>query len=313
MSDCFCKAHHYQDPVPRNMDGNVCNQTCEDSFVCRPCKLLRGGMCNRSRTHLTNITVQAGYWRVSSQSSDIRLCPYSSTCAAGVNKNSSSSYHREMNDTCAPNRGVTGVFCSLCMVQKQYFDPVLEICLSCEIINGLYCFLGFLIAVFVFRVLCALFPRLWQIMTRRVRIAARHLHFVKELKLMVSFYQIVTQIHTAYHITFPVVYVKMLSVFQIANGHVFSWIPGVSLYCLGFNTLEGAAAPRLHRADLDRRPAARMAFLCGNPARRFARGRGGEVGAWAAADARLPLPRLPLVRRVRLLHPGAVRVLLHRR
>ena len=41
-----------------------------------------------------------------------------------------------------------------------------------------------------------------------------HNHFI-------SFYQIVTQIRTAYRITFPVAYVQLLSLFQIANGHAF--------------------------------------------------------------------------------------------
>ena len=197
---------------------------------------MTGASCEGLNTTVMSIAVQEGYWRPSMESLDIRPCPYPSTCSNGTALDAQ--YNRNANATCTPGRGVSGIFCSLCQNNSNYFDPVTAQCRECELINALWYLLSGGLLVMLVRGLLTFSPHSWIAMRRRAMIAAKTVHVIKEIKLIISFYQIVTQIRTAYRITFPVAYVQLLSLFQIANGHAFSWIPGVSLHCIGFRTLE---------------------------------------------------------------------------
>ena len=88
------------------------------------------------------------------------------------------------------------------------------------------------VLVFLSSVWAHLFPAQAAPMWRRAVIASGVISLGREAKLIISFYQILTNMHTTYRVAFPSPFQALLGVLDIANGHVFAWIPGMSLQCV---------------------------------------------------------------------------------
>ena len=58
-----------------------------------------------------------------------------------------------------------------------------------------------------------------------------------KLKLYISFFQVVSQMGKVYHFEYPPSYSQFLKILGFANGEFFSWIPNLSMRCVGLTTL----------------------------------------------------------------------------
>ena len=175
------------------------------------------------------------YWKPGYLSTIAKPCPYRDTCAVGSTPNPY--YEEASNVTCAPGRGVTGVYCLLCH-SGHFFDEGLERCTPCaEEGTRVVLFMLCIVLIIVAIVLVGRYNLVARAGFSRARhvlvIAARQVSLTTKLKIVVSYYQIITQIDRVYAIVFPPAYANVVKALNSVFHVFFGWIPGVATACTG--------------------------------------------------------------------------------
>ena len=215
---------------------------CETSYYlagkdCLPCPT--GALCTQPGITLRSLPVDATYWKPGYLSNVTKPCPRASTCASGTV--SDSHYNHTSASTCAPGRGVAGVYCLLCAQAGYYFDDDAERCKPCseEVSRVLLFLVGVLVIVSAIAaaVHYRVGARLGCLATwHRLAIAAHRVSLVTKLKICISYYQILTQLDRVYAIVYPPEYARLIGFLDSVFFRVFfGWIPGVAAACTGLN------------------------------------------------------------------------------
>ena len=221
IKGCLCKPGYLTSPSLPIGDSSMCE-------ACPP-----HSTCAKINTTIDTILVDDRFWRPGYLTIAPQRCPRPELCVNGTMPDAK--YNRFSNATCASDRGVAGVYCQLCLDESHYFSHDLS-CRACD--AGLSA-LSVLLPLAIVAIVIGLFWRYRY--TRRLKKAtqlAKRVALRMKLKISVGFYQIVTQLSAVYDITYyPPEYEKLMRYFELANLHVFSWIPGLHPTCLGIPSL----------------------------------------------------------------------------
>ena len=122
VAGCSCSINFYLAPAGADLSGK---SECVD----RCCTCPIGSSCADEGLlpiTLTDLPVQAGFYRLSSNQSDVRRCPdAAANCPLGqlICANSTSGCHggRDATNLCSP--GLNGTFCRSCMRPFEYYVP----------------------------------------------------------------------------------------------------------------------------------------------------------------------------------------------
>ena len=182
--------------------------------------------------------MQTGYWKPGYLALTAKPCPVHASCANGSSPNGH--YTPSDNATCAPGRGVTGVYCLLCSEPRHYYDLNSEQCQPCA--NELATLAAILGSLLLLAASMALAARHLQTMRKAcatawhsIVVTSRQISLPTKLKITISYYQIITQINRVYAITPPPAYAKLMRVLDIVFNVVFGWIPGIATECTGLS------------------------------------------------------------------------------
>ena len=168
-------------------------------LTCHSC--ISGTACTEPATTLASLPLQAGFWRVSTSSLDVRRCPAAATAVQNGSSGLSSGCHGGAANPCKPSlaRGAweESPFCLVCNVTdgSRYYDDATATCLECgghELGATARAAAALLAAAAVLACLAAALRRvrravrLWRHVLRPLqrRLAVK-------LKLLLSFYQVV--------------------------------------------------------------------------------------------------------------------------
>ena len=221
IKGCICKAGQLTSPLLPVGDSNMCE----------PCPL--HSTCAEVNTTIDTLSVDGQFWRPGYLTLAPKRCPHPELCVNGTVPDAT--YNRFSNATCAPDRGVAGVYCQLCLDDSHYFASDLS-CRACD--EGLTA-LSMLLPLAIVAIVVGL---LWKYrnvkrLKRATQLAKRVALRIK-LKVSVGFYQIVAQVSAVYVITYyPPAYERLMQYFELANLHLFSWLPGLHPTCLGMPSL----------------------------------------------------------------------------
>lgn len=187
---------------------------------------------------LATLPVKPSYWKPGFLSVDAKPCPIRATCANGSTPNAH--YDTASNATCAPGRGVAGVYCLLCADRGHYFDADLASCRPCaEETAKVLLFVSGLIALICVMALVARHHDRVRAMCvttcHTLELTARRMSLTTKLKISISYYQIITQIDRVYAIVYPPAYAKVVAALNSVFHAFFGWIPGVATECTGLN------------------------------------------------------------------------------
>ena len=170
-----------------------------EPLTCHSC--ISGTACTEPATTLASLPLQAGFWRVSTSSLDVRRCPAAATAVQNGSSGLSSGCHGGAANPCKPSlaRGAweESPFCLVCNVTdgSRYYDDATSTCLECgghELGATARAAAALLAAAAVLACLAAALRRvrravrLWRHVLRPLqrRLAVK-------LKLLLSFYQVV--------------------------------------------------------------------------------------------------------------------------
>ena len=216
----MCKANFLTSPLATSLECVMCpNHTA----------------CDALNTTLTSLAVEPRYWRPGFNSTVAKQCPFPSTCAGGLS--SSALYSADAASGCTPGRGLVGAYCMLCATPKSYFDPQRAACEPCGHATEftiLVIVLGSLIAVAA-AVAWHVRPTWWP-QARRLMAMARRWHFRARARVLIGFYQIVSQLGDVYKIGYPATFRAILAVLSSVSLQLTGWIPGFKPVCLGFTS-----------------------------------------------------------------------------
>ena len=237
-----CRRCPLHSTTEQHASSSVDRCVCETSYyltgtACLPCPA--GALCTQPGLTLRSLPVEATYWKPGYRSNVTKPCPRASTCAHGTV--SDAHYNHTSASTCAPGRGVAGVYCLLCAQTGYYFDDDAERCKPCSeevsrvllFLTGVVVVISAIAAVVHYRVGARMgFLAAWH----RLLIAVRRVSLVTKLKICISYYQILTQLNRVYAIVYPPEYAKLVGFLDSVFFRVFfGWIPGVATACTGLD------------------------------------------------------------------------------
>lgn len=220
---CVCGATYF-------LDSTSPNATC---IKCPP-----GTNCENSGTTIESLPVWHTYWKPGFLSVMPKPCPYASICSNG---SMPSPYYNATSDaTCTPGLGVAGVYCLLCAEASHYFDEHRERCNPCTeeigrvvlFLIGIVLLIATIFAIARFQ-LVARSNVVVRMTWHNLVVSADQMSAVTKAKLVVSYYQIITQINRVYAIVPPPVYARVVNSLNAVFHVFFSWIPGVTTACMG--------------------------------------------------------------------------------
>ena len=201
MAACICKRGFFHDFL------------LTDPF-CRPCSN-ESTSCPDLGTSICTINLKLGWWRPSKSVSSPKSCRYSRVCIGG--NVSSSAYDPSADSYCDRSRGVHGTYCTLCNSTSSYFSTFEQRCFTCAPATTTATILGYLLAfVCVYQLLIrwrwalALRLRIWQ--------ASVAISLGTKMKMLISTFQVLTQMGDVYHLEYPNSYQALLKGVTIANG-----------------------------------------------------------------------------------------------
>jgi len=201
---CLCDVDHFDNSLATGAKAPNCQQ----------CRV--GTSCPERGTTLETLPLRPGYWRASVTSLDVRRCPDAAVnCASAICDNSSSGCYGGVDDItyCAPT--LHGPLCRLC---KNATDRVYYLaadsgsaakCAACGSLVGrtigivVATAAGLLLALLVLRVLARKCPRRRTSLfatVERYRIAVKP---ETKLKILVSFYMLISKVDSVYEVTLP--------------------------------------------------------------------------------------------------------------
>ena len=235
--------------------SDICSAASDGSGMeCLPCPL--GSRCDASGFTLCSLDLLPGYWRQANTSLPLRPCPDRSSS----NSSSSGCQGGRGASPCKPE--LTGPYCKLCAEENMYYvgakGTQVSTCFKCGtsrmsseaaaslgvlVLAALIFFLAWKLrnrfkeAAFVHTE--AESPKFAQIgpAANRVRLVVNRSWFKWLLvagKLVVSFYQIVTEIPGTYLVTLPASVQQLLATFESLSLDLFRFVP---LECIGFSNL----------------------------------------------------------------------------
>ena len=202
------------------------NLTGEASFKCVGCPV--GSICNRPGTLLEELPLQPGYWRWRLDVVDVIRCPGASGCVdgegcaqpSGCLGSADGSSASGFGEYCKP--GLGGPYCTVCadgLNKTHFYDTSEHDCLSCEgqAVSTMqliaYTVLALIAAFFavgsIVRCLCdhtgkraVRWMRRWEGLKLKLRALARGTGG-NEIKELVSFTQVITNVQDIYMMRFP--------------------------------------------------------------------------------------------------------------
>jgi len=220
----------------RSIEGCLCSPkyltsphtSAGASDMCEPCPA--NASCAEPGTTLETLSIKDGYWRPGCNTTvgSIKRCPYADACANGTMPDAT--YNRSSAATCTPGRGLAGAYCQLCLDTSHYFSR--GKCHTCDVVSTTASVLLPIALVAV--IACAVWwTRSVTFWRHTLRLAPR-----SNIKIAISFYQIVSQLTAVYSIDYyPPEYERVLSAFRIFSLHLFAWLPGLHSTCLGLPSL----------------------------------------------------------------------------
>ena len=250
LHECVCEPGYLLDPSLTNRkDGSSC------------VKCLAGATCEAPGTNVSNLVLDSHYWRVAAMSTMLKRCPHP-TCGGGVNL--AHVYDLHDNGTCM-DVGTAGPYCQLCSSPMEVFDAGISRCVSCDPTPlWLVPLIFVLILLFVWimkRAQRFALPSDGNTMASRMlsthgrsngqlavhldtlvahlRSACRRTALERKAKILLTFFQIATQIGDVYVISYPQPYSGVMNTFAIVNLDIGRWFPRMQARCFGFlSTLE---------------------------------------------------------------------------
>ena len=191
-------------------------------------------------TTMDNLALNRSFWRPGYSSKTAKPCPIARLCEGG--KRDLPFYNRYDDSTCAPGKGVSGAYCSLCLQPEKYYDTFADKCVHCDGINTAVGTTGIiaLLCVVVFVALAPL-PKLHEI-RRGFKSLAGRTGLRSKLRIAISFTQVVTQIGEVYDVRFPGEYEVLLNILSVANLQILQLWPSIRLFCIGLQTLSARLA-----------------------------------------------------------------------
>ena len=247
------------------------------TIVCRRC--MAGTNCSEAGTTLASLPLQAGFWRVSTASDDVRRCPDAAHMAPGC--------HGGAGNPCKPSlaRGVweDSPFCLVCNETdgSHYYDDATSTCKDCvgrDMGDAARWLVALAATAVALAALAAVVRRQRRASDLALRLWSSFLKPVQKrlavkLKLLLSFYQIATRVPDVYQVSFPRSVQRTVSAFTFVNLELSTFVPPA---CLGLDSfyarLLGAMLCRKHgpfgRANQLSQPSwPRMAEAWGCPGR----------------------------------------------
>ena len=226
--DCVCQQNYYS--KTQNAEGEV---------DCEP--LPEGTNTAGIGTTVGSLTINKGYWRAN-RYSKIKPCPYPTTCAGGVAP--PGDYNASSGAVCVKESGTCGAFCRLCCDADAYFDHFKHRCRLCgtretlalSILGGVVVLLILTVVAWRSSALPALVRKKWW--WRRVALFVHSTGLRTKIKILISNYQVITQLGSVYVVKYPGSYLSLLAKFQfISNSAIFTDIPGLNPACMGLRSL----------------------------------------------------------------------------
>jgi hypothetical protein len=264
---CVCQPSFFDD-LSRSASDAIDKKT--GARRCSSCPL--GFDCNADEyaTNTSSANVTAGFWRPSIISARSKPCPHPDLCKGGP---SEFVYDHDSTATCKHKH--KGAYCLECVDSREYLDTTRVACDECSNALGFVgavigSFVGFLILTALIaalvtreprppsnagllqrlrallgasrRALVVCLRRMWDHpCSLRVRSASAAVTLPVKCKLLLSFSQVLAQIHDTYRIREPNSYhYQSLTqkVFSPVRLELFGWIPGLHSSCLGIKTLQ---------------------------------------------------------------------------
>ena len=222
LVDCVCEAGFY---------GTVSNGL----FSCHGCPV--GANCSAPGATLEHLPLKEGHWRASLNTTDVRRCPGTtegSACAGAVGCRGPDCSAVDVNG-CRP--GTEGPYCRLCAAanRSMYLDSHKMTCLPCRESDSAVPFtvVGGVVLAALALLACRLARRsrtthqqhTKQDQSRRKRAVSRLRRLVRsiqhrlatKLKILFSFYQIVTKVGETYSVAYPASVASSLEIFALTN------------------------------------------------------------------------------------------------
>lgn len=219
-----------------------------------PC--FAGANCSGGGSTLETIDLKRDYWRPWSISTMAKLCPADGVCLGGQPRNVTVDNATAMLliDSCAP--GLIGPFCMDCVAPGSFFDSTWHRCEQC----GTSILLSLMIIVAIVLALVLLyciigrnsrdgFATIERLRTR-ASITWHRLGLKMKLRIVISFYQILTQLSFVTGFVEPLelrnftaTFHWLMKLFNITN--LFGWLAGFDLVCFGITALEWKLAVSL--------------------------------------------------------------------
>ena len=201
--------------------------TAADSVDCQACPL--GSVCEGDGATLTSLPLKQGYFRASTTSADPRRCP---TYGGVLGEDRCVG-----NETGAACRGnLTGVYCTKCPVDTYLSTG--GVCQSCDRLTASAAATCAAVGVAILLlVLLVLSSRRISHLTGRHSLWRRAATLVEasglaaKAKQLISFYQMVTSIQSAFLVAFPKEVRDVLSAFELLSLNLFEL--GLPLECMG--------------------------------------------------------------------------------
>ena len=218
MAGCLaaCESNYFAKSLPLRSDPDQC-------APCPP-----HASCGENTT-LPTIKVLPHYWRPASNSTTARLCPNKDACTGGAT--SSALYNLSDAATCAPNRSLTGAYCALCVdPTSHYLDATAGRCQPCDTAQTAA---SAVLTVLVLVALGAVCVHL----RRHVAMHLERASFRAKARVVVSFFQIFSQVDVVYGLRFPPAYAALIDALSVINLRVFHWLPGIHPVCMGLPSL----------------------------------------------------------------------------
>ena len=215
LTGCFCERGFFR--------STPSSAVCE---VCPP-----GGICNQWNTLISTIRLEAGWWRVSNATSDLRPCPVAKPCIGNLNATTAAT------SVCGPGVDPAVPYCSHCLGHPSfYLDTGSGACRPCS--GSRYVLLAYCGVLPFLAVGGAWLPRCMA-GSARLRLARSFfLHLGQRIsikakgKQLLGFYQIITHLHQAFGVNLPPDFKSLQRVLGIFCLDIFS-LPGLEMHCFG--------------------------------------------------------------------------------
>jgi hypothetical protein len=216
IAACMCVENFYRDTV--------------FSRMCNTCPI--GANCMKG-TLTSTLKIQAGYWRISNESADVRPCPVNQTCRGSAE--GAVGYCNTGIDEHVP-------YCSRCIeYPEKYLDISDSTCKPCS--GSQYALLIYISVIMLIVLTALLMPRVmsstWlvqlQAIKQFVRLIALRASLLAKGKQLLAFYQIVSHFHEVFGVTLPPHFRALERHFDIFNVNVFA-LPGLRMQCFGLHS-----------------------------------------------------------------------------